>query len=113
MYIAKGVSPMSKAKQQRRKEIKAELALGQRRYVIMRGVVGWGLPTYLLYLLISIAVQSLFQGLTFIEAVKSLFPFTIIFGLLVFAVTGFFMGRSRWKQLLKEAGGKYQDKKAK
>src|SRR5690554_243294 len=99
---------MSKAKQQRRKQIKAELAQGQKKFVLRHGVLGWGIPTYFLYLFISAIVQMLFYRLRFGEAIKSLFPFTFIFGIVIFAIAGIFMGRYRWKQLLKEAGSKYQ-----
>jgi hypothetical protein len=48
----------------------------------------------------------LFYRLSFGEALKSLFPITYIVGIVVFGIAGIFMGRYRWKQLLKEAGGK-------
>lgn len=102
---------MSKKKQQRRRELKVELAQGQKKYVLYNGVLGWGIPTYFLYLFISAIVQMLFYRLSFGEAIKSLFPITVIFGVIIFAVAGIFIGRHRWKQLLKEAGGKYQNKK--
>lgn len=102
---------MSKKKQQRRREIKAELARGQKKFVLYKGVLGWGIPTYFLYLFISAIVQMLFYRLTFGEAVESLFPITVIFGIFVFAIAGIYIGRRRWKQLLKEAGGKHQSKR--
>ncbi|MGI6366566.1 MAG: hypothetical protein ACOX2G_12725 [Bacillota bacterium] len=97
---------MSKAKQERRKQIKAELAQGQKKFVLRHGVLDWGVPTYFLYLFISAIVQMLFYRLSFGEALKSLFPITYIVGIVVFGIAGIFMGRYRWKQLLKEAGGK-------
>lgn len=102
---------MSKAKQRRRREIKAELAQGKKKYILYNGVLGWGIPTYFLYLFISAIVQMLFYRLTFGEAIRALFPITVIFGIFVFAIAGIFIGRHRWKQLLKEAGGKYHNKK--
>jgi hypothetical protein len=51
---------MSKKKQQRRRELKVELAQGQKKYVLYNGVLGWGIPTYFLYLFISAIVQMFF-----------------------------------------------------
>lgn len=102
---------MSKAKQQRRKQIKLELAQGQKKFVLRHGVLGWGVPTYFMYLFLSTIVQMLFYRLSFGEAVKSLFPITYIMGIVIFGIAGIFVGRHRWKLLLKEAGGKYKPKK--
>jgi preprotein translocase subunit SecF len=90
---------LSKGKQQRRKQIKAELAMGERRYVFHRGVIDWGVPTYLLYLVLTVVLQHFFSGYTWAEAVKSLFPLSLIFGLVIFTLTGVFIGKQRWKQL--------------
>lgn len=102
---------MSKAKQRRRREIKAEIAKGKTRYILRRGLLAWGVPVYILYLLLTAGVQALWGKVTYVESLKALFPFTILFGLIVFAVAGYFVGRHHWRQLLKEAGPKYRDKK--
>lgn len=102
---------MSKAKQMRRKAIKTDLALGKRTYVLQRGVIGWGMPTFLLYLVINTLVQTLFFRNSFGDSVRQLFPFPILMGLVIFGIAGMFLGNYRWKQLLKEAGGKYRTKK--
>lgn len=102
---------MSKAKQQRRKQIKAELAMGKQRFVVHRGLISWALPTYILYLGINVLVFSLFYRLTFLQSVGLLFPLPVLTGLVLFTIAGVFMGKYRWKQLLKEAGGKYRSGK--
>jgi len=102
---------MSKAKQRRRREIKAEIARGKTRYIVQRGLLAWGVPVYILYLLLTAGVQALWGKMTYAEALKGLFPFTVFFGLVVFAIAGYFVGRQRWRQLLKEAGPKYREKK--
>jgi len=110
--MPKELSAMSKGKQQTKtkKQLKADIALGQRKYVLYRGVIGWGTPSFLLYLVLTVIAQLLFGGLSFAQGIKSLFPFTIVFGFIIFSITGVILGNVRWKQLLKEAGGKYTPK---
>ena len=94
---------MSKAKQRRRREIiKAEIARGKTRYIVQRGPLAWGF-LYILYLLLTVGASSPVGKMTYAEALKGLFPFTVLFGLVVFAIAGYFVGRKRWRQLLEEA----------
>ncbi len=102
---------MSKAKQERRRQIKAEIARGKTLYILQRGLLAWGLPIYILYLLLTAGVQALWGKMTYAQSLKALFPITVIIGLVVFGIAGYFVGKHHWKQLLKEAGPKYREKK--
>lgn len=101
---------MSKGKQARRRQIKAEIAGGKTRYILRRGLLAWGLPVTILYLLLAAAATALLEKITYAQALKALFPFTALIGLVVFSVPGYFVGRHHWLQLLKEAGPKYKKK---
>ena len=102
---------MSKGKQARRREIKAEIAQGKSSYILRRGLLAWGLPVFIIYLLLTAVVQALWGKMTYAQSLKALFPFTVLIGLVVFSIAGFFIGRHHWQQLLKEAGPKYREKK--
>jgi hypothetical protein len=102
---------MSKAKQQRRKEIKAEMAKGKNRYILQRGFLAWGIPVYIFYLLLTAGIQAIWEKKTYAQSLKGLFPVTVLLGLVVFGIASYFIGRHHWRQLLKEAGPKYRDKK--
>lgn len=85
--------------------------MGKPKFIVHRGLISWALPTYILYLGINVLVHTLFYRFSFLESVGQLFPFPVLIGLVIFTIAGFFMGNSRWKQLLKEAGGKYHSGK--
>ena len=90
---------MSKAKQLERKQLKADLMMGKTQYIIRHGVIGWGVPTFLLYIPLNLIIHRLF-GTSFAESFRSLFPYTILFAVAVFGLAGVYMGNFRWKQLL-------------
>lgn len=98
---------MSKAKQARRRQIKAAIAQGKGRYILRRGLINWGIPFFLLFLLLATAGNALILKKPFGEAFTGLFPFTFLLGLLTFGSGGYFVGRHHWRLLLKEAGPKY------
>lgn len=104
---------MSKAKQQKKKQIKAELARGKKHFVIHQGLISWGIPTYLIYLGLNTIVQMMFYRMSFPQAVKTLIPLPIVIGLVIFGIAGVIVGHYRWKQLLKDAGKDRQAKTAK
>lgn len=99
---------MSKAKQARRRQIKAEIARGKTSYILRRGLLAWALPAFILYLLLAAAGHALLEKISYWQGLAALFPYSIIIGLIVFGIAGFFMGRHNWRQLLKEAGPKYE-----
>jgi hypothetical protein len=78
-----------------------ELALGKFRFILQRGIVGWGLPTLIIYLLLHTGLM-VFTGRSLSEALKELFPFNLAVALTVFALTGLIMGNLRWKKLNEE-----------
>jgi len=99
---------LSKAKQVRRRQIKAEIARGKTSFILRRGLLAWALPAFTLYLLLAAAVEALWEKISYGQALAALFPYSIIIGLVAFGIAGFFMGRHHWRQLLKEAGPKYE-----
>jgi hypothetical protein len=88
--------------------MKAEIARGKTRYILRRGLLAWALPVYILYLLLTAAVQTLWKKIAYRQALAELFPYSIIIGLVAFGIAGYFVGRHHWRQLLQEAGPKYQ-----
>lgn|GEM_PF-1703755 len=104
----------TKAKQQKRKQLKAEHARGKKNCIIHQGLLGWGLPTFVLYLVIMVIINMLFQNMSFVDALHGLFPGNIVIGLVVFSIGGVIMGNTRWKQLEIDLGKrprKTKDKK--
>lgn len=92
---------MAKPKPQvlKRRDLKKEAAMGKTKFILVRGVIGWGLPAFLFYLALSILLPMLKDKLTFAEVADELFPVMFFLSVTVFAVIGIFMGRFRWRQL--------------
>lgn len=101
---------LSKAKQARRRQLKAEIAGGKGRYIFKRGL-SWGLPILLVYFFLAAAAHSLLGQITFVQGLRALFPFTVLLGFASFGIGGYFVGRHHWFKLLAEAGPKDKKKK--
>lgn|SRR5690554_4624034 len=82
-----------------RRDLKTEAAMGKTKFVLVRGVIGWGLPAFLFYLALSFFLPMLKDKLSFYEVAGDLFPAMFFLAAAVFAVIGVFMGRFRWRQL--------------
>ena len=60
--------------------------LGRTQYVFRYGVVGWGVPTAILY--------SLIRG--YVEGWDE-FPYQLLFAIIAFPLMGIFIGRLNWR----------------
>lgn len=87
-----------------RRRLKAEAAMGKTKYVLLRGVVGWGLPALLFYLAVLILLNMAFYRRSLAEVATDIFPGMIILAAVIFGTVGVFMGRFRWKQLQRHLG---------
>ncbi len=96
-----------------RKQLKAEAAMGKPKFVLMRGVIGWGLPTLGVYLLLSFLLHMGIYGKSFDEVVVEMFPVMFIIAAFIFAIAGIFMGQYRWKQLQVQLNKKERSKDGK
>jgi hypothetical protein len=66
------------------------IALGKKRYVIIYGILGWGLLTAVLYN-------------TFMLMTEKVYVHTVIFNFVMFSVAGIFVGLLSWTRLEKKA----------
>lgn len=83
---------------------------GKRRYVILHGVLSWGVSTAIIFLLIT----SLFQyGFHFQEIIDSFFSKKSLITLAIFIVAGFVWGNIMWKVITREVEKNRNTKKDK
>lgn len=95
--------------QPQRPDPRQELALGKAKFLIQRGVVGWGLPTFFIYMLLYTGLMVI-TGRSMGQAIDELFPFNVVVALVVFALAGLFIGSFRWKKLNQEIQAKQAKK---
>jgi hypothetical protein len=96
-----------------RKQLKAEAAMGKPKFVLMRGVIGWGLPTLGVYLMISFLLHMGIYKKSVEEVIAEMFPVMFIIAAVIFAIAGIFMGQYRWKQLQLKLNKKERSKDGK
>ena len=96
-----------------RKQLKAEAAMGKKKFILTRGVLGWGLPTLVLYMLISFLLHMGIYKRSLEEVTADMFPVMFLIAAVIFAIAGVFMGQYRWKQLQRKLNKKERGKDGK